>query len=222
MIVVHPGESIAAALGRAEAGTTVIVEPGAYDGVLSLVSGVRLISRVPRGATIRLPPDAVDLAAITAEGVTGAELVGFRIAGENTAPLRTGVRVGHSDLSIVDVEVTGAITAGIDISEQSRVSLLGCDLHDNRGVAVAIRSGTSSRIAHSSFARNGASNRALLIQEPSEPEFFRNVFQGVNADVFGTLSDAARTALSRGNWFVETPAAGASSATGARGRRGRG
>ena len=52
--VVRPDESIAAALMRAQPGAEVVVEPGEYREQVTLSNNVRLVSRVPRGATIRL------------------------------------------------------------------------------------------------------------------------------------------------------------------------
>jgi hypothetical protein len=220
-IVVRPGESIAAALTRADVGSTVIVEPGDYPQAFALVSGVRLISRVPRGATIRLPADVVDSTAVTADGISGAEFVGFRIAGETPARLGTGVRLANAEVSLIDLEVTGATSVGIDIGEQARVNIVGCDLHDNNGVALAIRPGTSPRIAHSTFTRNGGASRGLLIDGPSDPQFIGNVFRGINVEVFSALGVSARAALVRANWFQDGQPAGVAPAAGARGRPGR-
>ena len=90
---------------------------------LLLVSGVRLVSRVPRGATSACPATASEAdAAVVADDITGAELVGFRIVGDAATPLGTGVLVQDSDLSIIDVEITGAANVAIDIAGVSRPS----------------------------------------------------------------------------------------------------
>jgi hypothetical protein len=223
-IVVEPTGSIAAALQRAEAGSVVIVEPGEYRETLMLRNNVRLVSRVPRGATIRLPGIASEAdPAVVAAGVTGAELVGFRIVGDAATPLGTGVLVKGSDLSIVDVEVTGAVHVAIAINDMSHASVLASDLHDNPGVALAIRS-ASPRIAHNVFARNGMSERvqgSLIIDEGALPQFSGNVFQGVSQDAFGHLSDDARAALARENWFLEPQDLRSTTSHLPRGRRGR-
>ena len=93
-------------------------------------------------------------------------------------PLGTGIRVGHSDLSIVDVEVTGATATGIDVSDESRVSLLGCDLHDNRGVALAIRPGTAARIAHSTFAQKWRGKSCAADRAAERRRFRRQCLRG--------------------------------------------
>ena len=103
-------ESIAQALQRRTPGTTIVVEPGEYRETLTLKSHVRLVSSVPRGAD---PPPSRrrrpnDAAAIVAMGVTDAALDGFRIVGDAATPLGTGVLTPDSELSISNVEITGA------------------------------------------------------------------------------------------------------------------
>ena len=114
--IVQSTESIGAAIERAEPGSEIIVEPGEYRERLILRDNVRLVSRVPRGATIRLPATASDAQtepAVVAAGATNAEFVGFKIVGDAKTPLGVGILVADSAISLVDVEVTGAATAGI-------------------------------------------------------------------------------------------------------------
>jgi serine/threonine protein phosphatase PrpC len=223
-IVVESTGSIAAALQRAEAGSVVIVEPGEYRETLMLRNNVRLVSRVPRGATIRLPGIASEAdPAVVAAGVTGAEFVGFRIVGDAATPLGTGILVRSSDVSIVDVEVSGAVHVAIAINDTSSASVIASDIHDNPGVGLAIRS-ASPRIAHNVFARNGMSERvqgSLIIDEGALPKFSGNVFHGVSQDAFGHLSDDARAALARENWFLEPQDLRSTTSHLPRGRRGR-
>ena len=250
-IVVRPAESIAAALRRAQAGSQVVVEPGEYRETVVLANGVRLVSRVPRGATIRLPGSASERdAAVVAANVSGAEFVGFRIVGDAATPLGTGLRVNDAELSVVDVEITGAVNVAIDLQDGARafppplgenltsfrggqasdlrdmayVSVVASDIHDNPGAALAIRSGASPRIAHNVFIRNGASERvsaALIIEEHAEPRFSGNVFHGIGPNLFGALSEPARIALVRDNWFPDSPDPRSTTSTVPRGRRGR-
>src|SRR6185295_13526932 len=139
VVVVRPSESIAEALGRAEPGSQVVVEPGEYRERLVLKDGVRVISRVPRGAAIRLPGAASEAdAAVVATDVSNAEFAGFRIIGDAATPLGTGVLLKGSHVSIVDVEITGALTVAIDLSEMAGGGVTGSDIHDNPGPALAI------------------------------------------------------------------------------------
>jgi serine/threonine protein phosphatase PrpC len=208
-IVVLPNESISLALLEAAPGSEVIVEPGEYHETLMLRSGVRVVSRVPRGATIRLAGTASEAdSAVVASDVTGAELVGFRIVGDAATPLGTGVFVKNSEVSITDVEVTGAANVAIDIGDMSRASIVASEVHDNPGAALAIRSALPTRIAHNIFARNGKSERvrgSFIIDDNAEPRFSGNIFHGVGEDAFARLHEALRATLRRDNFFVEAP-----------------
>jgi serine/threonine protein phosphatase PrpC len=205
--VVRPGESIAAALKLAPPGSEVIVEPGEYHERVTLTDNIRLVSRVPRGATIRLPAttsDAQPEPAVAATGSSGVELRGFTIVGDARTPLGVGVLVSGSGLSLVDVEISGAATAAISFARDSTATLVASEIHDNPGAALAIAPGAAPRIAHSTFARNGTSPRTpatFWIDKSARPLFERNVFLGVHPDVFATLDQAARLALTRDNWF---------------------
>jgi len=223
-ITVGPAESITAAVQRAGQGSVVLVEPGEYRETLTLKNNVRVVSRVPRAATIRLSGTASEAdAAVVAAGVTGAELAGFRIVGDAATPLGTGVLVRGSDVSIVDIEVTGAVNAAIAIDGVSLATILASDVHDNPGAALAIRS-ASARIAHNVFMRNGMSERvrrSFIIDEGADPRFSENIFHGVGHDAFGDLSDGSRAALGRDNWFAEAQDSRSTSSTTPRVRRGR-
>jgi serine/threonine protein phosphatase PrpC len=204
-IEVSQGESIADALQRAAPGFEVVVEPGEYREQLKLKDYVRVVSRVSRGATIRLPIAASEAdAAVVAQGLTGAEFMGFRIVGDAATPLGTGLRVAASALTIVDVEVVGATRAGVEFSGDGG-ELIGSELRDNPGPALVIHPGASPRIAQNVFGRNGLSERAMspfTIGRGSRPLFQRNVFRGIGADAFLALDADVRAALTQENWFV--------------------
>jgi len=225
VVVVRATESISAALGRAQPGSQVVVEPGEYRERLVLKDGVRVISRVPRGATIRLPGAASEAdPAVVAAGVSNAEFAGFRIIGDSATPLGTGVLVKGSNLLIVDVEISGAATVAIDLNQMAAGGVIGSDIHDNPGPALAIRSGASPRIAHNVFARNGLSERArasLVIEDEAEPSIVGNVFQGVTPKVFQSLGEAARLSVTRDNWFPDGTASRTTAPAPPRGRQGR-
>ena len=220
--VVRAGESITAALERARPGSQVIVEPGEYREQLRLKDNVRVVSRVPRGATIRLPATASEgEPAVFAAAVTAAELVGFRIVGDAATPLGVGLFVRDSGISIVDVEIMGATRVAIDISGGSRAGLIGSDIHDNPGAALAIRAGATPRISQNTFARNSMSERALMpliIERGAAPRFLKNVFYGISPDAFASLDDESRQTLGRENWFVQSAGSVAPASNGRRGQ----
>jgi serine/threonine protein phosphatase PrpC len=224
-IAVGPGESIATALQRAAAGTVVIVEPGEYRETIALKTDVRVVSRVPRGAIIRLPGSASEAsAAVLADGVQHAGFAGFRIVGDAATPLGTGILARSAEVAISDVEVTGASDAAIAFADRSTATLIGSDIHDNPGAALSIRAATA-RITHNVFERNGASEHAhgaFAIAEGADVRFAGNVFPGVSNDAFGTVSDSSRAALARDNWFPAAHEARSSAVpTPPRGRRSR-
>ena len=205
--VVHPDESISAALERARPGSQVIVEPGEYREQLRLRSEVRVISRVPRGATIRLPVNATEVdPAVVASGVSDAAFVGFRVVGDAATPLGVGLFATDARLAIHDVEIIGATRVAIDLSSGAQASLVGSDIHDNPGGGLSIRAGASPRIAHNAFARNGLAQAgaAVVVDAAAEPVFYRNVFQGMTSDVVGLSAERARD-LAHDNWFIATP-----------------
>jgi len=207
-VVVLSTQSIAAALLSATAGTTIVVDPGEYRETLMLKSYVRLVSRVRHGAVIRLPGSASEgEAAIVARDVIGAAVEGFRIIGDAATPLGTGVAVTNAQLSIADVEITGAGRAAIAVDPASSVSLLGNDIRDNSGAALAIQSGANATVSHNVFMRNGSAGgrKAMIVEEPGGPLFIANVFVGMSPDVLAASPDA-RAALARDNWFVDAPA----------------
>jgi serine/threonine protein phosphatase PrpC len=225
VVVVQATESIAQALSRAQPGSQIVVEPGEYRERLVLKEGVRVVSRVPRGATLRLPGAASETdPAVVAADLSNAEFVGFRIVGDAATPLGTGLLVKGANVSIVDVEITGALTVAIDLDQRAGGGVTGSDIHDNPGPALAIRSGASPRIAHNVFARNGLSERArasLIIESDAEPSIVGNVFQGVTPKVFLSLSDPVRLSVMRENWFPDGPVSRATTPPPSRGRQGR-
>jgi serine/threonine protein phosphatase PrpC len=206
--VVQQNGSIADAIRTAAPDSEIVVEPGEYREQLVLKDRVRLVSRVPRGATIRLPatvPDSAAVPAILASGLSRAELVGFRIVGDAATPLAVGIRAEDSALSIVDVEITGATEAAIVFSGAAGAALLGSDIRENPGAALIVHERATPRIAHSVFARNGTSERAagaFVLMNNAAPRFIGNVFVGVGRDAFARLDHAARQNLQNENWFV--------------------
>jgi hypothetical protein len=223
-IVVRPPESIAAALASAAPGRSILVEPGESRERLVLKSAVSVVSRVPREATIRLPSTASEGdPAVVADGVAGAELVGFRIVGDAATPLGSGIFVKNAEVSVVDVEITGAVGVAVDLSDAARLTLLASHIHDNPGAALIVRGSASPRVNHNVFARNGVSGRvgaAVIVERDTQPTFFGNLFHGIGAEAFRPLGDAAAARVVRDNWFAggREPQSRSSSAPGARRR----
>jgi hypothetical protein len=205
VIVVNANESIAAAINRASAGSQVIVEPGQYRERLVLKDGVRVVSRVAQGATLRIPVGTSEREpAVEVRDVTGAELAGFRIIGDSQTSLGTGVLVERADVSLVDLEILGAMTAAVELRAGAAGSMVGVDAHDNPGAGLVIRSGATTRISHSGFTKNGMSERTsapLIVEAGAAVRLEKNVFTGVTPDVFRALTPDAAAAVLRDNWF---------------------
>jgi serine/threonine protein phosphatase PrpC len=205
-LVVREGESISAALKRATAGDEVVVEPGEYREALTLSSHVRLRSRVPAGAILRLPASARETdAAAVASNVSGAALEGFRIVGDATTPLGTGLLVQNSDVSIINTVISGATKTAINVVGRSSIDVMASDFHDNPGAALAVGRGASARVTHNVFKRNGASPHtaaAIVFGEEADLTLASNMFYDVTPAVFRTLSEPARAAIARDNWFA--------------------
>ena len=205
---VQANQSIAAAVSRAQPGTDIYVEPGEYREQVTLTRNIRLISREPRGATIRLPASASDTKpepAVIATGSASGSLMGFRIVGDAQTPLGVGILVEGSGLSLINVEVSGAATAAISFARNSAGDLIGSDIHDNPGTAVVIQAGARPRITHNVFNRNGLSQNtpaAFTVEQGAVPFLQQNVFLGMHPDVFAQLDPPARLKLEHDNWFM--------------------
>jgi len=205
VIIVDAGGSIAEAIDQAGEGSQIVVAPGEYKERLLLKTGVRIVSRVPRGATLRMPVGTPEgEPAVVARDVTGAELAGFRILGDSKTPLGTGVQVERADVSLVDLEVLGAMSAAVELGAGAAGSVVGLDVHDNPGAGLVIRSGASTRISHSGFNKNGMSERTsapVIVEAGARVRLEQNVFTGVTPEVFRTLTPDAAAAALRENWF---------------------
>lgn len=147
--------NLAAALAAARPGQTVEVGPGVYSGPFELKSGVSLVSRTPRAAILRLPQGTAE-PAVTAEGVRDVRFVGFKIEGSAEAPLEIGLRLADSVVVVLDVEISGAATAAIEISGADRSEIRESFLHDNPGTGVIVRDQAAPRLHGNLILRNGA------------------------------------------------------------------
>ena len=222
-LIVTANSSIAAAVGSAPAGSEILVEPGEYREQLVLKSGVRIRSRVSRGASIRLPAGASESdAAVLAMDVMDAELSGFRIVGDAATPLGTGVLLRNAHVALVDLEISGARTAAIEFGTNAGGALLASELRDNPGLAVLVRGGAAPRIANNVFARNATAAKSpgsLVVEAGAQVDLRHNVFHGTTAE--GVLLPGGAPVSVSDNWFVAAPDRPASSAPrrGPRGRR---
>lgn len=205
-IVVLPSESISAAIERAGTGADVIVEPGEYRERIRLKSGVRVRSRIPRAALIRLPGGASEAeAAIVAADIEGAELSGLRIVGDSATPLGVGLFVRNAAVVLSHLEISGAHLTAIEVAAGGSATILAAHVHDNPGAGLTVRAMASPRIAHSQFVHNGMAVRAagaIVIDAGARPQLFGNVFHGILAESLTGLTPAERASVKSSNWFI--------------------
>jgi serine/threonine protein phosphatase PrpC len=174
--------TITEALAQAGPGQTVEVAPGIYREALQLRSGVSLVSRVPRGALI-LPPAGSGVPAVTAQGVEGARIAGFRIAGDAQAPLQVGLRLADSSVEVDGVEISGAQTAAIDLAGADRSEIRHSYVHDNPGGGVLIEASAAPRLLSNLIAGNGRTPGApphpgVEVRAGAQAELIENRFVG--------------------------------------------
>jgi len=161
--------TISEALLRAKPGQTIEVAPGTYRERLTLRDGVRLAARTPRTVVLQAPegagspasaaspatPATRALPAISATGVHGARVEGFRVEGSAAAPWSVGVRLDGSEVEIDGVEVGGATGAGIEIRGADRSTVRYSYLHGNGGPGVAVSGDAAPRLLDNLIAGNG-------------------------------------------------------------------
>jgi parallel beta-helix repeat protein len=149
--------SLQAVLASARAGERIVVPPGQYLGPLSLKDGIELISSTPRAAVVLSDPSATADSgiAILARGIHGARVSGFRIAGDETHPLREGVVIDSSDAVIEDTSISGAIDAGIQVTGNSSSLVLANDIFSNHGAGIVVSASADVRIVGNRIAENG-------------------------------------------------------------------
>jgi hypothetical protein len=146
--------TIGEALAAAKPGQTIEVAPGEYRERLVLRAGIALVSRTPRAAVL-LPPAGGAGAAVSASGVRGARLAGFRIAGVPGAPWGVGVRLDGSAVVVEEVEITRAAGAGIEIGGADRSTVRDAYIHHNGGSGIAVAGEAAPRLVGNLILANG-------------------------------------------------------------------
>lgn len=137
-------------LRQARPGDTVVVAGGTYSEQLRLASGVTLVSERPREAVLQTSGVAV-----IADDVRGARIEGFRIVSDQGQPLTVGLQVTDSDLQVIDMDISGAQTAGIEILGESSGIFRANNIAGNLGTGIIIRDNSTPRLVHNTIANNG-------------------------------------------------------------------
>ena len=185
-ITVNPSDphALARALSMARAGDTIQVPAGEFLGPIALVDGVNLISTKPGAAVIHADPAAVADTGIAflARGVRSGRLSGFRIIGDASAPLATGVLIEDAGIEIDDLEISGAGDCGVRIAGASAAVLRANWIHSNAGCGVSIGAGSSPRLIGNRISENGTAPNALRpgidLHPPAAPVVENNFILG--------------------------------------------
>ncbi|HKI01395.1 MAG TPA: protein phosphatase 2C domain-containing protein [Thermoanaerobaculia bacterium] len=187
--------TIGEALGQARPGQTILVSPGEYREALQLRNGVKLVSVAP-GAAVILPPPGSGVPAVTAQGVQGARIEGFRIAGDPQSVLQVGLRLADSRVEVEGVEITGAATAGIEVAGADLSTVRYSYVHDNPGGGVLVEGSAAPRLLHNLIFRNGRAPGApprpgVEVRGGARPALIDNRIEG-NAGGGVALSEPGR------------------------------
>ena len=176
--LVNPADSLAIvkALSTALPGDTINVPPGDYLGPLLWRDRVSVVSIAPGRAILRSDPasSAEPGIAVVARGVPVGRFEGFRIVGDETHPLRTGILIVNSSLEADDAEISGAIDAAIRVEGESHPLLLGNFIHSNSGAALVIRHPAVPRLVANQISENGS---GIDTDPKAQPVLFRNVIE---------------------------------------------
>lgn len=197
--------TIGAALAAARPGDTVQVGPGNYREQIRLRDGVTVASEKPYAAVIRLPDLAVPAAAVIADGIRGARLIGFQIVGE-PGRLQTGVLVQNSELELQDTRIGGAVETAVDLHGSAVMVLRANEIADNTGIGVRVRNGAAPWLLHNAIVRNGrqgATPRPGVLLDPgAAPVLVGNVVADNGGEGIAGVSPIDRAVLLRNNVFV--------------------
>jgi parallel beta-helix repeat protein len=169
------------ALLQARPGDTVLVAPGTYSEQLQLREGVAVVSESSRQAVLEGQGVAV-----AADGIRGARIEGFRIISGQGQPLTVGIQLTDSDVQVLDTEIAGAQTAGIEILGNSLGTFRANNVSGNAGTGIVIRDDAKPRLVHNTIANNGrgagSPRPGVEVSGSAQPVLQANVFSNNAAE----------------------------------------
>ena len=168
--VITVNGSIAAAMLAAKPGDTVEVPPGEYREQVQLKDGVTLRARSPRDATLRAAPLGTG-PAVSAEGIKGARLSGFRILADAQLPIPTGILLHDSQVEIDDVEIKGA-GVGVEIRGAGSPMLRANSIRECAAEGILILAPATPWISHNFLQGNKGAN--IAVREGAKPVLLEN------------------------------------------------
>lgn len=199
--------SIGEALAAARPGQRIEVEPGIYDERLRLPGGVALVSAVPRQAVIRLSAGASleEPIAVLAQGVRGARVEGFRIAGDAEHPLAVGIRLVDAAVVIENVAITGAREAAVEAVGGDQSLLAFSLVADNGGAGIILDGPAATRLLSNLIEGNGAGLEppaaGVELRGGASPLLHDNRFAGNAAAALRGVDPSQVQELARRNRF---------------------
>lgn len=176
------------ALSTAIPGDTVDVPPGQYLGPLVMKEGVNIESARPGQVVVRSDPKSANYPgiAIVASGIQDARVRGLLVTGDETHPLRVGMLIQNSAVEADELDVSGAIEAGILIEGGSHPLLLANLLHGNSGPGAVVRDQSSPRLDGNFITGNGLSPDAprpgMEVSAAAQPELLNNTISDNGTD----------------------------------------
>ena len=202
--------TIADALARARPGDTIEVGPGEYRAPLTLRPGIAIVSTKRHEAILRPATGAALGAAVRVPAGADGRLSGFRIAGDAEHPLGVGIRVGECQAEIDDVEISGAIEAGIVLEKGARAVVRGSYIHDSVGPGIVVRAGGSPQLLHNTVTANGkvagGPVAGIELEAGAVPVLFGNIVRGNGDDQIAGLPPERRADVARDNIVGPPPA----------------
>jgi parallel beta-helix repeat protein len=142
---------IAAAMGQAHAGDTVVIPKGPYREHIELRQGVTLRAMVPGTVTITSPDGGP---ALTARKIDAGGVEGVWIQGDLKAPLSVGIEIVDSSPLVSNVKVTGA-GIGIEVRGASAPAITSSEITNNLGAGILVSPSSAPRIEDNLIAANG-------------------------------------------------------------------
>jgi serine/threonine protein phosphatase PrpC len=159
------------AVARAAPGDTVVVAPGTYNEQVRLREGIRLVSERPREAILR-----ANGVAITAEDVRHGSVEGFRVQPDDSVFLQVGIQLINSSVEVVDNEVTGTVTAGIELQASPNAIVRANSVDATSRAALLISGdGAGPRVVHNVLAAKD--HPAVVVAGTAHPVFRGNVIR---------------------------------------------
>jgi hypothetical protein len=155
MTVVHPGDSIQAAIDAAAVGATITVASGSYAESLTVTIPITLVGR---GDVLISPPATAPDNACTLDPDSDGRFPGVCVVGQIADPTEESspVAVPVSDVHISGMSVRGFTAAAVEIYGAEHVTLDRIDATDNPGGGVFAARSADVGISRLAAADNGA------------------------------------------------------------------